>query len=220
VAHKANKNKKVNVPVVLTVTAICGTALLLFFLTWRPPVDLQPVATADMAVADTAAPLSEREYYQQEAQEYLQMLPADKEPLLQLINDSCHCLLYCERGAFPSCYAYDLDLRTTEVVFGGSNGFYCDTKLLMLDSIVAWKHVDNLLVFVGSNCAPRHDFTNAAVAFYLNVHSRRMTVIDYGSSAYFASDSTLVVNKAKKVYPGLLGFSPIYSVTPSTWSLR
>lgn len=215
---KKTKKAPFNVSVVLVVTLLCSAALVLFFLAQSHDDSSVSVPTRPSLAASDV--FDERAYYNEAADAFLKTLPEDKIPLLKLVDDTNHYLFYCEKGDAPSCYVYDLDRQTTTVLFAGENGFYCDTKLLIIGQIESWKHVGRLLFFVARNRAPEANFTNSAVAFYTDVYTRKLSFLDVGASAYFPDDTHMVVNKAVLLYPGFFSMEDIYSVTPVTYRLK
>lgn len=215
---KKQKKAPFNASVVLAVALLCGAALVLFFLSQRAaePALSVPPRPSNVQAED----YDEQAYYHEVADAFLKTLPADKTPLLRLIDDTNHYLFYCEQGNAPSCYVYDLDRQTTSVLFAGENGFYCGTKLLIIGRIESWKQVGRLLFFVARNRAPEANFTSAVVTFYADVYTRKLSFLDIGSGAYFPDDTHMVVNKAALLYPGFFTLDDIYSITPVTYRLK
>ena len=211
------KTFKINWPIVIIVTILCGASLVLFFL-WqeRQSNVLQPVVDT---VADEE-PFVEQDYYSQLADEFLVTLPEDKRVIATLIDDTNHHILYYESSAQPSCYLYDLESLTTSVLFGGENGFYCDTKLLMIGTIRDWMRSGDWIVFVASNRAPEADYPASVIVFSLNVYTHGLRYIDTGSDAFFDEGKILTVKKAVPLFRSFFTGEEIYSETSVQYELE
>lgn len=202
----------------LVVALLCTASLVLFFNHHRA---VASVAIVDTVVADTTGDVySEQDYFNQMADEFEAVLPDDKVVLARLIDSVNHCVLYYETGYSPSCYSYDLESLTTSVVFGGENGFYSDTKLLMPGAVQQWRRVGDWVVFVTSNRAPETDITNAVIVFSLNVYNREILFIDKGSEALFSDSVTLTVNKSTLLYRQWFTGEDVYTTTTDTYKLQ
>ncbi len=219
-------SNRVNIPVVSVVAAVCGAALILFFLFYEKPQNgtvLNGSALTDAPEYPAGAPdsesVSEVDYYNRIADEYLSTLPADKTVVARLVDDTNHRIYYIEKSNTPSCYVLDLDKQTTTVLFGGEQGFYCGTKLLIIGTIRSWKRVGSIIYFVADNRAPETDYSTATVVFFANLHTHELQYLDKGADAYFPDDNHLVLNRAILLYPGIFSGENIYSKVPVTYEL-
>lgn len=208
------RGRKVNLPVVAVVTLLCAAGLTLFFLFWEP--DETPVAPPPPIEKDD---FDAKAYYNALADDFLRSLPDDKVPMVRLIDDTNHYVFYYEKSSTPSCYVYDLERRTTSVLFGGENGFYIDTKLLIVGAIEDWRLAGRLLVFVARNRAPERTYPTATVTFYVDIYTRQLTLVDYGANAYFPDDSHVVIYRAKYLYQGMFAPDDVYAKTPVSYRI-
>lgn len=207
----AAARQRLNWPVVLTTALLSGVALLLFFASQRrmaaPPI----VAAADTIAATDGDDYSELDYYNQLADDYLAMLPADREVVARLIDDNNHYIYYYEHSSNPSCYCYDLETLTTSVLFGGEEGFYCDTKLLIIGTIKEWRRCGDRLCFIAVNHAPEAGYADAVLVFALHIDTRRLDFIASAAGATFASDTQLTLQRARLLYVSLFTDEPVYT---------
>ena len=176
------------------------------------------VANADAIVADTDS-FDEMAYYEQMAEEFVSMLPGDKQVIVKLIDGTNHHILYYETTECPSCYCYDLETQNTSVLFGSEDGFYIDTKLLILGKIMDCIRVDDWAVFVATNTAPEAGFDNAVHTFGLNILDHSMVYISTGASAYFPNDTQLVVTRMTWHYRSLFTNEDYYGTEAITYDL-
>jgi len=211
---------------VLTVAALCAVALLLFFIQQgRRGERLATLAIEDSSSIVDSAILMEDDKYDEElyylavAEQYASMIPADKVILARLIDTVNHHIAYCETGYRPSCYLFDLETLTTEVIFGGDNGFYADTKLLIVDSIRAWRLIDNNVYFVATNGAPGSSYVDSTLVFSVDLQSRRLSPVDVGTDAYFRGERQLLVGHASLLYRSFFTGEAVYSETVTTVNL-
>lgn len=211
---------RINIPVVAAVALLSAAALTLFFI--RHQRDLPVPTVPDSALLqplDTTAPTSELDYYGQLADEFLATMPQDKIILLTLIDSVNHHILYTETSNQPSCYLYDLESLTTSVLFGGENGFYADTKLIIPGAIQQWRVAQPWIIFIARNRAPETDYTNQTLVFSLNVDSHQMRLIDTGAQASFSNDSTLTVTHAELLYHSIFSGDDVYDESTTTYRL-
>ena len=169
----------------MTATAVlCGIAMTLFFVRHSndTPPALEPAEPDSAQLCQMReSTLEEQAYYNEEADEYLKILPDDKALVLRLIDDSNHHIIYYEKSDAPSCYIYDLESLTTSVLFGGENGFYCDTKLLIIGAIQDWELDDSKLVFTAVNRAPEADSLRSSVVFTADIFSHELQFVGFKS---------------------------------------
>lgn len=206
---KAQK-PKINWPVVIAVTLLCGASLALFF------IQRERSMPAEQPVADTVAdeePFDELGYYGQVADEFLATMPEDKRVIATLIDSVNHHILYFEGTDRPSCYSYDLESLTTSVLFGGENGFYCDTKLLIIGTIRDWLLVDDVVYFIAGNRAPEANEISKVLVFSMNVYTKELRYIDGGYDAAFRNGESILVGKATLLYHSLFTGEDVYDKT-------
>ena len=208
---------------VLTVAALCGLSLTLFFIMRHRDPLAGASANSELAdsvsAADESEPWSETQYYNQVADEYLALLPSDKVVVARLIDSVNHHILYFEKSDHPSCYIYDLESLTTAVLFGGENGFYCGTKLLITGNIQQWMRKGSTLFFIADNRAPETDYPIAALVFSMDIFTHQLEYIDRGARAYFPDDSHITVIKAKLLYRSFFTAEDHYTEAPVTYEL-
>ena len=190
--------KNINIPIVLTVAALSSLSMVLFFVDRQKNVDVAPVVQP--VETDSTDMIDEIDYYNQVADEFIATLPLDKRVIARLVDDLNHHVMYYESALRPSCYLYDLESMTTSVVFGGGNGFYIDTRLLIVGTVTECRRIGEWAVFICTNDAPEATLMNAAIAFRLNVYSHEMVYIGEGSSIKFISDEQLDVEEAYVEY--------------------
>lgn len=210
------KKTKLNWPIVIAVTLLCGASLTLFF------IQRERQTTVEQIVIDTVAseePFAELDYYGQVADEFLATMPDDKRVIATLIDSVNHHILYFESTNQPSCYCYDLESLTTSVLFGGINGFYCDTKLLIIGTIRSWMLFGDEVYFIAENRAPETDVTSKVHLFSMNIYTHQLQYIDTGFDAAFRNDSTIVVGKASLIYHSLFTGEDVYDQTTVTYQL-
>ncbi len=211
---------RINIPVVVTVALLSAAALTLFFLSRQRNMPAQPAPDSSLLQpVDTTPQTSELDYYGQLADEFLATMPQDKIILLTLIDSVNHCILYTESTNQPSCYLYDLESLTTKVLFGGENGFYADTKLIIPGAIRQFKHHGNWIHFIADNRAPQTDYSNQTIVFSLNVESHQVQLIDTGAQATFPDDSTLNVTHATLLYHSIFSGDDVYDESTTTYRL-
>lgn len=186
--------KNINIPIVLTVAAISSLSLVLFFVGRQKDIDVAPVVLP--VATDSTDMIDDISYYNQVADDFIATLPLDKRVIARLVDDTNHCVIYYESGFRPSCYLYDLESMTTSVIFGGGNGFYIDTRLLIVGSVSECRRVGEWAVFICTNDAPETNVMNAAMAFRLNVYTHEMVFVDEGAAIKFLSDTQLDVEEA------------------------
>ena len=204
------QRSKLNWPVVIAVAMLCGASLALFF------IQRERQAPVEQPLADTVAdeePFDELGYYGQVADEFLATMPEDKRVIATLIDSVNHHILYFEGTDRPSCYSYDLESLTTSVLFGGENGFYCDTKLLIIGVIKDWLVVDDVVYFIAENRAPEADEISKVLVFSMNVYTHQLKYIDGGYGAAFRNGESIVVGKATLLYHSLFTGEDIYDKT-------
>lgn len=213
------KEDSINWRVVGAVALLCCLSLALFFVQRGSTED--PMSVADTVVADTGTMdnYSDRDYYAEVANDFSSKLPSDKEIVATLIDDSCHYVVYYEKNSAPSCYLYDLETLTTEVLFGGENGFYAATKLLILGEVKCWQRVGNEIFFVAGNRAPESDYPSAILVFSLHLMSHKLTYIDVGANAYFPDPAHLVVIKAQLLHRNFFSNEDTYRQYAKTFEL-
>lgn len=216
---KQKKQGSIHWPTVTLVAVVAAAVLLLFFL--DPNRQPQPpVVAAVDTVADN--PLDDIVYYYMEADEFAKLLPADKVVLASRIDDTSHYVYYTETTTAPSCYVYDLDTRTTSVLFGGSKPFDCDGQMLKLKSLKDWRLVGDRLFFVFNSGADDVDYTSTVVAFCVDIPTERLFYINSGADAYFATDDRLIVIKAQLQHRSFLNFfgEDTYITAPIEYQLN
>lgn len=209
-----------NWPVVIVVTALCAISMVLFFVqnTRKQKNDLrlqEMQADTCVELADTLYQ-SEIEYFSQEADEYIATLPSDKQLVARLVDSVNHHLIYFETSNHPSCYILDLETYTTEVLFGGENGFYCDTKLLIVGTIRDWMRLGDMVYFIADNRAPEAAEPENVHVFALNIASRQLRYVDSGYDAVFRRPDQLYVGRATLLYHSLFTGEEIYDRTTET----
>lgn len=180
-------------------------------------------------------------YFDQLAEEFISMLPSDKRIIAKLIDAQNHKVIYYETTENPSCYCYDLETQNTSVLFGShaswytggetptgssahsdyleSQGFYIDTKLLILGKITNCQRVGDKAVFIATNQAPQTGYENAVHTFELNLNDHSMRYIATGASAYFSNDTQLVVNHAQLLYRSLFTDEDVFTTAPTVYNL-
>lgn len=218
-------NKKspynLNIPVVLAVTLLCALSLLLFFYSRQHTA--HPVTIDSTLVRDSSQSASADEdelaYYTQQADEYIALLPADKRIVATLIDSVNHHLVYYEISSHPSCYCYDLESLTTQVLFGGENGFYCDTKLLIAGTIRSFRQSGDWVWFIADNRAPETDIPNAILVFALNLYTHQLHYFASGSDAAFDADGRLILQQATLLYHSLFTGENVYDFHNATYNL-
>lgn len=211
---------RINIPVVVTVALLSAAALTLFFLSRQRNMPAQPAPDSTLLQpVDTTPQTSELDYYGQLADEFLATMPQDKIILLTLIDSLNHHILYTETSNQPSCYLYDLESLTTSVLFGGENGFYADTKLIIPGAIQQWRVAQPWIIFIARNRAPETDYTNQTLVFSLNVESHQVQLIDTGAQASFSNDSTLTVTHATLLYHSIFSGDDVYDESTTTYRL-
>jgi len=213
------RKSSIHWPTIALVLVASAAVLVTFFMGLRQRPEPQPIAVVDTLVDD---PLDDMVYYHMEADEFAQLLPADKVVLTSRIGDSAHCVYYTETTASPSCYVYDLDTRTTRVLFGGSKPFECEGWQLKLKSLKEWRLVGSRLFFVYNSDAPDVDYTTSVVAFGVDIDTDSLFFIDYGADAYFGNDDRLVVIKAQLQHRSFLNFfgEDTYITAPIEYELH
>lgn len=206
----------VNVPVVIIVAILCALSMTLFFLQ-RQHREEPVVDVADSA--EQEEPFDELAYYNQLAGEYLSALPMDKRVVATLIDSVNHCIVYYETSSHPSCYSYDLESLTTMVLFGGENGFYVGTKLLIVGSIQEWRRIGDRVVFVASNRAPGVEYPEKTLVFSMNLYSHQLAFLYCVAEAGFVDDTHLSVVTARFLFRNFLTREPVYNQTEKTLEL-
>lgn len=217
------KNNAVNWPVVLAVTALCAVSMTLFFIQNHsshnsahnpvaPTADTEPSSSQDWLLSDL-------DYYNQVADEYIDDLPSDKTLIARLVDSTMHHIVYFETTNHPSCYIFDLESLTTDVLFGGEEGFYCDTKLLIVGTIHQWMRLNDLVYFIADNRAPETSLPNAVLVFALNLRNRQLSFIDNGSEAEFRQPDRLRISHATLLYHSLFTGEDVYDQTTVTVQL-
>lgn len=206
-------SRRINIPIVFSVAAICGAAMTVFFVNEHKKniASLQFEDTISEKVCTHVLTQEELDYYNDVASDYLKTLPDDKTVMEVLINDSIHHIYYFEKSFAPSCYAFDLESLTTSVLFGGVGGFYIDTKLLIVGSIIDWRRVGNNFVFIARNRAPEVDDTNNVLIFAVGMFDQSRLFIDNASEAYFTDDNHVLANYAKLLYQDQTSGRGVYS---------
>ena len=225
--NKSHKKtfKPLNLPVVIAVAVLCGLSLALFFIHQDKVEKAELAAVESRLEAERQAAeadenlVSEQEYYNQMADEYIAKLPADKQLLARLVDSVNHHLLYYETGDRPSCYIFDLESLTTSVLFGGENGFYCDTKLVIIGNIRQHMRVDDIVYFVAENRAPETDETNAVVVFSMDIFTHELRFLDSGFAARLDEPDQLIVGHSTFLYYNLFTGENVYDKTAVTYSL-
>ncbi len=228
-----NKRQKSKSPVVATLNwpviaavALLGALSLVLFFAGRARQEAAREVALQAARADTAAAREraadvegELEYFNQEADEYIASLPADKLLVARMVDSVNHHLVYFEASDCPSCYIFDLETLTTEVLFGGENGFYCDTKLLMVGTIRQWMRVGDTVYFIAANRAPEANEPVAVYVLSLDLPSRAVGYVDSGSDAEFLPPDRLRISHATLLYHSLFTGEDVYSHTTVTRQL-
>lgn len=220
--HNSFNSGRVNWTVVGAVALLCAVSLTLFFVLHsrsdaaRQEAQLRQQLEADAAEDRAAATAAEILYYEQEADEYIASLPADKQLLARVVDSANHYIVYFERSEHPSCYLLDLESHTTSVLFGGENGFYCDTKLLIVGTIHDWMQVGDIVYFVADNRAPEASEHNAVVVFSLNLSSHALRYVDTGFEATFIQPDQLRIGHATLLYYSLFTGENVYGETTVT----
>jgi len=211
---KSRRRKSVNIPVVLVV-ALLSTAAVVLFLLFRTP-EPEPLP---QQLPEPEEPFDEVAYYNEEADGYIRTLPADKTVVARRIDSDNHRIYYIERSQFPSCYIYDLDTRTTSVLFGGPEGFDCDGHLVSVSAIHDWIQVGTRIFFVAQNGAFGGDYTTSTLVFGIETEGNFFSYVDFGSDAYFNDSTHVTVIKAKLQYRSFFTQEDIYSKVPVVYSL-
>lgn len=205
-----SKLSKINLPVVLVVATLCGAAMVLFFVDRGRHAEPVVEETADTIVEE---PFDEIGYYEQEADEFIRMLPSDKRVLARMVDSVNHNIVYIESGSRPSCYSYDLESHATDVLFGGSDGFYIGTKLLMLGAVKDWRRVGDRVVFIAENNAPDVEYPSSYEVFSMDLYTHGMQVVDCCAGAYFSDSTHLTIITAHYLYRKLFTDEPVYTET-------
>ena len=216
-----NNSRKINIPVVLAVTVLCALSLVFFFSARRhagPVSEIDSTIVPDSSQAALAGD-DEQAYYLQQADEYLALLPADKRIVATLIDSVNHHIVYFETSSHPSCYCYDLESLTTEVLFGGENGFYCDTKLLIAGTIRHFRQSGDWVWFIADNRAPEADIPNAVLVFALNLYTHQLHFFASGADAAFDADGHLILQQATLLYHSLFTGENVYDFHNATYNL-
>lgn len=214
------KEEPVNWFLVTAVALICGVSLTLFFVN-RNRTAINADVAVDTSLADSSDLdlFNDCDYYEEVAAQFIANLPSDKELIAKLIDDKNHHIIYLERSSAPSCYIYDLETLTTAVLFSGQYGFYCGTKLLMTAEITDWKRLGNTVIFISGNRAPDANYSNAALVFTLELYTHDLEYVDFGSRAYFADSTRLVVFKTRELPSSLPFDNSTYEEFPITYQL-
>lgn len=206
-----------NLPITLAVALLSAAAMTLFFVDFRKDRESFSTNVTDTVVEEE--PFDELAYYREIADEYQQTLPDDRIVIARLIDSDNHYIYYFERSDQPSCYCYDLESLTTSVLFGGENGFYCDTKLLIIGRIQDWKTVGDWMLFIAKNRAPGIEYPDSTVVFSMQLYSRELQFIDMGAEAYFSDHAHLTVLKASLIYRSLFTGKGYYRTTSIKYEL-
>ena len=179
---------RINIPIVAATALICGTALVVFGLQHSKLVAqesqqrlLDSIAEAQLAESRIST-AEEQDYFNELADEYVRTMPDDKVLVARLVDDSSHYIYDYEKSNSPSCYIYDLESLNTSVLFGGENGFYCDTKLLIIGAIQDWQRNGDQLVFTAVNRAPETDSTRAFVVFTAGIYDHDLRFVTFKSA--------------------------------------
>ena len=202
---------------------MCALSMALFFVIRARDAAGAEVAV-QMAPQDTLPTVqetqfSELEYYNQQADEYLSLLPSDKRVIATLVDSLNHHIVYYETSQRPSCYSYDLESLTTEVLFGGADGFYCDTKLLIIGTIHEWRQSGDWVWFIADNRAPEADVPNAIVVFALNLFTHQLHYFAHGSAAGFDTDGRLILQQATLLYHSLFTGENVYDYSNTLYDI-
>jgi len=216
--HRASSRRgAVDWPVVAAVALFCALSMLLFFVAHHRNQKFQAqivVTPPEMNVADSesvdSAAVSDRLYYDQLADEYIATLPSDKQLVVRMVDDENHHLVYFETSNHPSCYILDLESQTTEVLFGGDNGFYCDTKLLIIGTIRQWMLCGDMVYFVADNRAPEASPPDAVHVFALSLADRQLRYVDSGFDAELRQPDQLYIGHATLLYHSLFTGEDVY----------
>lgn len=99
------------------------------------------------------------------------------------------------------------------------HGFYIDTKLLIIGRITECKRVGEKAVFIATNREPEASYEKSVHVFEMNLYDQTMRYIAFGASAYFTSDTQLVVNRAKLLYRSLFTNEDVYTTAPTVYDL-
>lgn len=207
---------KINIPVVSAVATLCGVALLLFFAQRHQTANSQRPADT---VVTVEPPIDEIAYYNQLAGEYLASLPLDKRVLLTRIDSTHHHILYFETGNRPSCYCYDLETLITTVLFGGDNGFYAGTKLLIIGPVSDWRLIEDRVVFIAPNNAPGAEKPEAFVSFEMDLQTYAVSFLCQAAEISFVDDSRMRILTAKKMLKNIFTGENIYSTNERSFDL-
>ncbi len=198
----------INVPVVATVALLSGLSMVLFFVHQNRHTVAEPVAEDTVVYEE---PFDEIAYYSQVAGQYLSSLPMDKRVIATLIDSQNHNIVYYETTSHPSCYSYDLESLTTSVLFGGDNGFYAGTKLLILGTIQEWCRVGDNVFFIASNRAPAIEYPEETLVFSLDLSSRKLRFHRCVAEAHFVDGDAVSLVVANMMYHKLFSGDPVYS---------
>ena len=209
-----------NWTVVIMVTVLCALSVALFFAGNRRVSVTEPLHSDSVAVAADEDNHDFDEYYNEEADAFERILPADKRVLLRQVDDANHRIIYYETSANPSCYFFDLETRNTSVIFGGEDGFYIGTKLIFAGAIRDVRLCGDRAVFIASNAAPEAGVPDAVTIFSLDVNTLRMQFVTTAADAAFLSDNELLVCQAKLLYRSLFTGEEYYSKVSSTLRLQ
>ncbi|MBP5190381.1 MAG: hypothetical protein J6031_05655 [Bacteroidales bacterium] len=212
------KTSRLNWPVVLTVAAMCALSMTLFFIRHERVVDVQPVVINDTITPEPQEE-SDLDYYNQLADEYIAMLPADKQLIARIVDSVNHHLVYYEKTDHPSCYILDLESQTTAVLFSSENGFYCGTKLLIIGTIHQWLRVGDIVYFIADNQAPDVTPSDAVYVFSLTLSDHRLDYVDTGYDARFIGSDKLLIGYATLLYHSLFTGEDVYDYRTETVDL-
>ncbi|MBO4307463.1 MAG: hypothetical protein J5848_04045 [Bacteroidales bacterium] len=212
---KRKKHKSFNIPVVLSVAALAAVVLVVFFSSRQEePVMLQ-VDTLDI-IEDS---FDEIEYYNQEADNYVNTLPDDKCVVARLVDSLHHQVFYYEKNNAPSFYVYDLEKRSTSVLFSGTEGFYKDTVVYVIGAVKECRLIDNKFVFITVNNSVSAEAPNAVIVFSMDIDNFAAHFIDFGSDARFNDERVLAVDKARLVYHSVMSDNNLYTTYTVTTTL-
>lgn len=166
---------KPNYKVIIPVVVMCTLSLAIFFVSHSDRRVEFVVANADVEDTDT---YDETAYYIQQAEEFVTTLPSDKAVVASLVDKNNHHVIYYETTLHPSCYIYDLETMTTSVLFGGEEGFYIGTKLLILGSIRECNRMGDYAIFVATNNAPEAVDAGELHVFMMNLRDHSLKYVD------------------------------------------
>jgi|GEM_PF-2502713 hypothetical protein len=208
----------INIPIVSIVATVSCLAMVLFFVLNRRQAE-PPVVVAD-TVESEEEPFDEIAYYNQLASEYIETLPMDKCIIATLIDSVNHNIVYYETASHPSCYSFDLETLTTTVLFGGENGFYVDTKLLIVGTIKKWERIDDRIVFIASNVAPGADYPEETFVFSMNIYTHQMAFVACVADADFVDNGQVRLRTARLLYRNLFTGEGVYDERETLVDLR